>query len=62
MRILEVADDGCGLDAPVDEYQTLGLSLVRTLARQLHGELHVDTNGGTRVQVVYPAGSEEAAA
>ncbi len=45
-----VSDDGVGLPDHVDVARpsTLGLDLVATLARQLHGELRVDRTSGTK--------------
>lgn len=53
---LAVADDGVGVVASVDPHNptSLGLGLVNTLARQLHGELEMKSDGGTRVSVVFP--------
>jgi two-component sensor histidine kinase len=54
---LIVADDGIGLppDAERPMSNTLGLTLVRGLARQqLGGELNVDVNGGTRFTITFP--------
>jgi two-component sensor histidine kinase len=54
---LVVSDDGVGLPAGLD-FETsasLGLQLVRMLARQLGAELDVSSVGGTRVRVTVPA-------
>lgn len=55
--IIDVADDGVGLprDADAPESETLGLGLVRTLARQVRGEVTVEGDPGTRVRVAVPA-------
>jgi len=49
---LVVSDDGVGLPAEVDlSAETLGLSLVRILARQLEAEVAVRREGGTRFEI-----------
>lgn len=47
--VLEVRDDGVGLDAVVDldQPETLGLRLVRSLAEQMDAELRVERGQGT---------------
>lgn len=53
---LGVADDGIGFD--LDSYDersaTLGITLVRTLASQLRGELTADGTGGTSIELRIP--------
>jgi PAS domain S-box-containing protein len=53
---LTVQDNGCGLPEGVSykESRTLGLHLVRTLIRQLRGEVRVAVERGTRWSVVFP--------
>lgn len=60
-RILEVRDDGCGLATPIGELHSLGLSLVKTLVRQLGGHLEIEQVGGMTVRVIFPSGIEAAA-
>ena len=54
---LVVADDGIGMDAGLDWTTTrsLGLRLVRTLAQQLGAQIDVKSQGGTHVQLTFPA-------
>jgi PAS domain S-box-containing protein len=56
MLALCVQDNGIGLRAGVDiqTATTLGLHLVRTLARQLHGELAVRSTTGTEWTLRFP--------
>ncbi len=53
---LTVRDDGVGLPMTLDFHHTtsLGLQLVHTLARQIHGTLELDQTGGTSVALVFP--------
>ncbi len=52
--VLTVADDGPGLgDARAGAAPTLGMSLVKTLARQLRGRVEVDGAHGTEVRVFF---------
>lgn len=50
--VLTVQDDGIGMEDNGKE--TLGLRLVRTLAKGVGGELSLDSNQGTRLQVTFP--------
>jgi len=54
--LLSVADNGVGFAASVDlsNPTSLGLKLVHTLVRQLHGQLDMKTDGGTSFSVVFP--------
>ncbi|NOT32064.1 MAG: PAS domain S-box protein [Planctomycetes bacterium] len=53
-RILSVADDGPGLPASKNGGSpTLGMSLVKTLARQLRGRVEMDGSRGTHVRVYF---------
>ncbi|HWI55574.1 MAG TPA: histidine kinase dimerization/phosphoacceptor domain -containing protein, partial [Bacillota bacterium] len=56
--LLAVADNGVGLPPGLDLEQTdtLGLQLVRTLTRQLNGHLELATEGGTEFRVRFPIG------
>lgn len=61
---LVVADDGRGLGQKIERVrETLGMSLVETLATQLGGRLHVNGAPGVEVRIVFPlaAGAEVAA-
>jgi PAS domain S-box-containing protein len=53
---LVVADDGVGLPWGADwqHAPTLGLRIVRTLTRQLDGELRIEKADGTRCSVTFP--------
>ncbi|MBF0481217.1 MAG: HAMP domain-containing protein [Desulfovibrionaceae bacterium] len=53
---LRVADDGVGLAADFDwkKTQTLGLTLVTSLAGQLHGEATLSPGGGAAFSVTFP--------
>jgi PAS domain S-box-containing protein len=55
---LVVRDDGVGMPAHLapERSPSLGLELVRTLARQLRGELTVDREYGTRFRLLFPEG------
>jgi PAS domain S-box-containing protein len=55
---LAVSDNGVGLPAGLDieNTETLGLQLVRTLTRQLHGRLEVIRDGPTEFRVTFPIG------
>jgi len=54
-RVLEVKDDGRGLDGPLPaRSRSLGMSLIATLARQLRGRHEIDGTSGTRVRVTFP--------
>ncbi|MBN2389167.1 MAG: PAS domain S-box protein [Anaerolineae bacterium] len=52
---LEVADNGVGLpaDAASETSPRLGLRLIKMLARQIDGELHIEQNEGTCVAVTF---------
>jgi two-component sensor histidine kinase len=55
-RVLEVRDNGPGMDAAaLEEERTLGLTLVTTLAKQLAGRVSVDTRQGTTFRIEFPA-------
>lgn len=51
---LTVEDDGIGLASVPGEPETLGLQLVRILAKQIGGTLEMEGNAGTKVRVVFP--------
>lgn len=51
---LSVIDDGIGFDAhPEKASRSLGWELVRTLAGQLGGSLHIQNTPGTHVQLIF---------
>ena len=52
---LIVQDNGCGFsdDINIDERETLGLKIVRTLTRQIGGELEIDCKNGAQFKVVF---------
>lgn len=55
--VLSVADNGIGLPAPVDRRSgVLGLKLVGTLTRQLHGSLTLENKHGTVATVIFASG------
>jgi two-component system, sensor histidine kinase PdtaS len=52
--VLAISDDGAGLSGETDS--GTGLSIVQTLVRnELQGSLSLDSNGGFRAEVVFPA-------
>ena len=52
--VLAIADDGAGIDS---DASGTGLSIVRALVRdELQGQLNLRNTGGTRAEVVFPAG------
>ncbi len=55
-RILVVSDDGVGISPGVDieTSQTLGMSLISTLVRQIGGQLTTTTDPGTTVRIEFP--------
>ncbi len=57
--MLRIWDNGVGLPPSVDPHQseTLGLTIVTTLARQLRGELSVQRGGGTEFTIAFVASS-----
>ncbi len=55
--VLSVADNGIGLPAPADRSSgVLGLKLVGTLTRQLHGSLTLENKHGTVATVIFASG------
>jgi two-component sensor histidine kinase len=52
--VLAIADDGSGIDG--DAGHGTGLSIVRALVQdELHGTLSLESAGGLRAEVVFPA-------
>ena len=54
--LMVVADDGTGLPEGLDfrNTESLGLQLVNTLVRQIHGAIRVETGPGTRFEIRFP--------
>ena len=54
---LRVQDNGVGSPPPeaTDPSASLGLELVRALVRQIHGQLHIECQGGMIFAVTFPA-------
>jgi PAS domain S-box-containing protein len=52
---LIVSDNGVGIPHELDhrESETLGLHLVKTLTKQLHGNIALDRNGGTKFTITF---------
>ena len=53
--ILSVKDNGCGFfdELNIDDRETLGLKIVRTLTRQLGGELEIDCDEGAHFKLTF---------
>ena len=53
--VIDVADNGVGIDNNIDPYnpQTLGLTLVNILTRQLNGQLEIDQKAGSHFKVFF---------
>ena len=56
-QLLSVSDDGVGLPAAMNTAasSSLGLELVHLLAEQIGAQVHVESDGGTRVTVAAAA-------
>jgi two-component sensor histidine kinase len=54
--MLVVGDDGVGIGcgSTLERTDSLGAHLVRTLARQLEGEVTWSANQGTEVRLIFP--------
>lgn len=52
---LIVRDNGCGFseDIDIDESETLGLKIVRTLTRQIGGQLEINCDNGAQFKLVF---------
>ncbi len=61
MLLLRIRDDGTGFDiaASSQDHSGLGRSLIEAFVRQLRGELEVRSEGGTTVEVRFPAALKE---
>ena len=59
--VLAVADDGVGMPTGIDieEMNSLGLSLVSVLSRQLRGEIELQRSTGTRISISFPITSSD---
>ncbi|MBN2410583.1 hypothetical protein JXQ31_02750 [candidate division KSB1 bacterium] len=53
--ILDVADNGIGIQSAIDPYnpQTLGLTLINILTRQLNGRLEIDRTAGSHFKIYF---------
>ncbi len=52
---LRVQDNGVGIPTETDaQAESLGLQVVRALVRQIHGQLHIESQGGTLVDIRFP--------
>jgi len=59
-HVLAVSDDGVGIgESDPAGSQTMGVSLVRNLARQLRGRVEFSGEGGTGVRIAFPRSSAE---
>jgi two-component sensor histidine kinase len=56
--VLAVSDNGCGFSEPVRS-GSLGVVLMRRLARQLGGHLTIDGSHGTTVELVWKLAADE---
>ena len=54
---LKVSDDGIGISGSIDAENstTLGLQIVSSLTKQLHGEMKITGNSGTEFIITFPA-------
>ena len=61
---LTVRDDGVGWPPTLDYHhvESLGLQLINTLARQIHGTVELDRAGGTSVTLTFPPPPPQAGA
>ena len=53
---LRLADDGIGIaeDFKWEESNTLGIQLIQTLVEQIKGDIRVERDKGTSVEIVFP--------
>lgn len=53
---LEIRDNGIGLpnDKNMENSKTLGMELIQTLTRQLHGKLKISNDNGAKFQITFP--------
>ncbi len=60
--ILTIKDNGVGLqkNLVIQKTETLGLSLVKNLVKQLNGILEINSNDGTEFKVTFPETKEKA--
>lgn len=52
--VLEVEDDGVGIERREERDDSVGFDLVGSLVRQLEGRMEVNGTDGTRVRIVFP--------
>jgi two-component sensor histidine kinase len=54
---LTFSDNGIGLPPGFDIHttRTLGMNLIASLTQQLHGDIEISTNNGTRYVITIPA-------
>ena len=51
---LEIKDDGVGFSEQIDlENSSLGMTLIHELSRQLHGDLSLMNDGGTKLNLKF---------
>jgi two-component sensor histidine kinase len=53
--VVHVIDNGVGFDASGKETSGLGSSLIHAFVRQLHGDIEITSDAGTRVRVRFPS-------
>ncbi len=53
--LLDVADNGIGINSDIDPFnpQTLGLTLINILTRQLNGQLEINQNAGSHFKIYF---------
>ncbi|MGA1823063.1 MAG: GAF domain-containing protein [bacterium] len=51
--VLEIRDDGIGIQEPSETVKTKGLSLIRSLTTQIHGSLTIEQDNGTKCILVF---------
>ncbi|MBI2854154.1 MAG: sensor histidine kinase, partial [Chloroflexi bacterium] len=59
---LVVSDDGIGMPPgfEIEDSPSLGLKLVRVLAKQLKGTIHIAADSGTEISITFPMPDKEA--
>ena len=52
---LTIQDNGCGFseEINIDESETLGLKIVRTLTRQIGGQLEINCEKGAQFKLIF---------
>jgi two-component sensor histidine kinase len=53
--LLSIIDNGIGLveDFDINKNNSLGMSLIRGLTKNLGGDLHISSSPGTRIEIVF---------